>query len=144
VLSTDQKGAIAETAIIHAAVKMGIPVSRPVLPTRYDLIFDVGNRLLRVQCKWAVRDGDVISVRCYSARRSRHGIVKRSYSPDEVDAFVAYCLDVDRCYFLSLDRFSQQRAIQLRLSPTLNNQQLGINWAAEHELGATLETLQGP
>jgi hypothetical protein len=38
VLTTDQKGAIAETAIIHAAVKLGIPVARPVLPVRYDLI----------------------------------------------------------------------------------------------------------
>jgi PD-(D/E)XK endonuclease len=137
VLSSDQKGVIAETAIIQAAVKLGIPVSRPVLPTRYDLIFDLGPQLVRVQCKWAVRRGDVVSVRCYSSRRSGTGFVRRSYSPDEIDALVAYCPDVDRCYFLSLERFHQQ-AIQLRLGPTRNNQRAGVHWAGEYEFGATL------
>jgi hypothetical protein len=30
VLSTDQKGAVAETAIVHAAIKLGISVYTPV------------------------------------------------------------------------------------------------------------------
>jgi PD-(D/E)XK endonuclease len=39
-LSTNQKGAIAETAITHAAVKLGIAVYRPVAEGgRFDLIF---------------------------------------------------------------------------------------------------------
>ena len=46
-LSTDQKGAIAETAIIHEATKLGIPVAKPVLPVRYDLVFDLGDVLAR-------------------------------------------------------------------------------------------------
>ncbi len=42
-LTTDQKGAIAESAIVHAAIKAGIDVYRPVREGgRYDLIFDVG------------------------------------------------------------------------------------------------------
>jgi hypothetical protein len=47
-LTTDQKGAIAETAIALAAIKLGIGVSRPLGDERYDLIFDVGERLLPV------------------------------------------------------------------------------------------------
>jgi hypothetical protein len=51
-LSTDQKGAIAESAIAHAAIKLGIGVYRPLSDgERYDLIFDLGERLERVQCK---------------------------------------------------------------------------------------------
>jgi hypothetical protein len=42
VLSTDQKGAIAETAIIHEATKLGVSVAKPILPVPYDLIFDLG------------------------------------------------------------------------------------------------------
>ena len=95
-MTPDQKGAIAETAIIHAAVQLGIGVAKPVAPQRYDLIFDVGE-LLRVQCKWAVRTEDVIVVRCYSCRRSRDGMVRRSYTPDEIDSFAAYCADLKRC-----------------------------------------------
>ncbi|MBD0348648.1 MAG: hypothetical protein ICV59_05815, partial [Thermoleophilia bacterium] len=79
-LSTDQKGAIAETAIAHAAVALGIGVSKPVGDERYDLIFDLRPRLLRVQCKWAVRLGDVIAVRCYSTRRTATGLLKRGYT----------------------------------------------------------------
>lgn len=63
-LTTDQKGAIAESAVVHAAIKLGIGVYRPAFEGgRYDLIFDLGARLLRVQCKWAVRQGEVVVVR---------------------------------------------------------------------------------
>jgi len=101
VLTTDQKGAVAETAIIHAAVKLGIGVFKPISDgERYDLIFDIGTRLLRVQCKWARRYGDVIAVRTYSSRRARNGIRKRSYTGDDVDVIAVYCHDVHQCYLL--------------------------------------------
>ena len=57
--------------------------------SRYDLIFDLGDELVRVQCKWASRTGDVIAVPCYSCRRTAGGLLKRTYSADEVDAFAA-------------------------------------------------------
>jgi hypothetical protein len=41
-LTTDQKGAIAETAIVHTAIKLGIGVAKPIADERYDLIFDFG------------------------------------------------------------------------------------------------------
>jgi hypothetical protein len=90
-LTTDQKGAIAEAAVIKAAVELGVIVSRPVVECRYDLIFDVASRLLRVQCKWAHCDGEVIAVRCYSTRRDATGFVRRAYDRTEVDVFGVYC-----------------------------------------------------
>jgi PD-(D/E)XK endonuclease len=95
VLSTNRKGAIAETAIVAAATRLGIDVYRPVADGgRYDLIFDTG-RLVRVQCKWASRMADVVVVRCYSARRTRDGPVRRTYTADEIDAFGAYCAELE-------------------------------------------------
>jgi hypothetical protein len=48
-LTTNQKGAIAEAAVALAAIKAGIVVARPLSEgRRYDLIFDTGDRLLRV------------------------------------------------------------------------------------------------
>jgi hypothetical protein len=67
-MTPDQKGSIAEAAIVCAAIRLGIGVSRPVSPQRYDLVFDLGS-LVRVQCKWAVRIDDVVTFRCYSCRR---------------------------------------------------------------------------
>jgi PD-(D/E)XK endonuclease len=138
VLTTDQKGAIAKAAITAAAVKLGVDVYRPVLPGRCDLIFDVAGRLLRIQCKWAARDGSVVIVRCYSTRRTRDGFVKRPYTAEEVDAIVAYCPDLDRCFFLPPSLFANKPYIQLRLSPTRNNQERGVHWANLYAFEAKL------
>jgi hypothetical protein len=138
-LTSDQKGAVAETAIVHAATKLGISVYTPVAEGgRYDMIFELGSRLVRVQCKWAPRHGDVIVVRCYSTRRNCDGLLRRLYSADEIDAFAAYCADVDRCYLLPLETFGERSAIQLRLAPARNNQKAGLNWAKDFEFAATI------
>jgi PD-(D/E)XK nuclease superfamily protein len=132
-LTSNQKGAVAETAVAHAAVKIGIDVYRPVAEGgRCDLIFDFGQRLIRVQCKWAERRGEVIPVRCYSSRRARDGFLKRSYTAEEVDAIVAYCAELDRCFFLAVDLFACRTYVQLRLSPSRNNQKRGVNWADDY------------
>src|SRR5438094_444281 len=78
-LTTDQKGVIAELAIAHHAADLGIGVWHAYTVERYDLIFDLRNQLVRVQCKWASRHGDVLVVRCCSHRRNRDGLVRRRY-----------------------------------------------------------------
>jgi hypothetical protein len=140
VLTTDQKGNIAETSIVAAAIKLGIDVYRPVGEGgRYDMIFEIGSRLVRVQCKWAAQYHDVLVVRCYSSRRSRGGkIICRRYTGEEVDAFAAYCIELDTCYLLPARLWAERRQIQLRLAPPRNNQQQGINWAKDFEFAATL------
>ena len=128
-LTTDQKGAIAEAKIAAAAIELGIGVSRPVSPLRYDLIFDLGGRLARVQCKWASAKGGVVVVRCRTSRRGRDGYVKTDYRAEEIDLLAAYCGDLDTCYVLPVASFDGRSAVQLRLSPARNNQANGINWA---------------
>jgi hypothetical protein len=143
-LTTDQKGAIAELAIAKAATELGIDVYRPLAEGgRYDLIFDLVDRLVRVQCKSAPRHGEVIIVRCYSTRRSRDGLLRRTYAASEVDAFAAYCPDTERCYFLPYDAFPRRTEIRLRLSRSRNNQRLGVNWAENFEFAATLGRVPG-
>ena len=133
-LSSDQKGAVAESAIVHAAVKLGIGVSKPLTDgERYDLIFDLGSRLVRVQCKWANQRGEVILVRCYSSRRGRERLMRRPYTSDEVDAIAAYCADLDRCYFLPSSIIDSRAEVSLRLGSTRNGQRLRIRWADEFE-----------
>jgi hypothetical protein len=138
-LSTDQKGSIAEAAIVFAATKAGVGVLRPLTDgERYDLVFDLRPRLVRVQCKWASREGEVVAVRCYSSRRSGTGFIKTSYSREDVDFIAAYCPELERCYLLPLDLFDRRLQVQLRLGKTRNNQRRGINWEEAFELAATL------
>src|SRR5205823_8200274 len=118
----NQKGLIAETAIVHAALKVGIGVARPMNDERYDLIFDVGSDLVRVQCKWAVIRSGALIVRCVSRRRAADGFVTRSYGRDEIDAIAAYCAEIDRCFYVPLDVLRRERGISLRVIPPRNHQ----------------------
>src|SRR5258706_15890763 len=94
--TTDEKGGIAETAIANAALKQRIGVYSPCAEGgRYDLIFDTGKRLLRVQCKWAPLHGDVVVVRCQSNRRAAEGLRWRCYTAEEIDGIAAYCHELD-------------------------------------------------
>jgi hypothetical protein len=138
-LSPDQKGNIAEAAIAFHAVRMGVPVYRPLFEGgRYDLILELDGRLVRVQCKWAARYDEVLIIRCARNRRTRDGLLCRTYTVDEIDAFAAYSVDLDRCYYLPLEDFLGMKAIQLRIAPTRNNQRRRIRWAETYEFGATL------
>jgi hypothetical protein len=84
VLTTNQRGAIAEAEIVSAALKLGIGVFSALHDERYDLVFDLRPKLLRVQCKTAVLNGDVVVIRCYSSRRSAGGLLKRVYTRKEL------------------------------------------------------------
>ena len=145
-MTSDQKGAIAESAVLHAAVKLGIGVSKPLSDgERYDLVFDLRPRLIRVQCKWATRRGQVVCVRCCSSRRGRERHLRRCYTSEEVDAIAAYCPDVERCYLLPASIIDGRAELSLRLGSTKNGQQLGIRWATEFEFTRLdWESISGP
>jgi PD-(D/E)XK endonuclease len=144
VLTTDQKGNIAELAIALAAIKLGLDVYWPLGEGgRCDLILEARGRLNRVQCKWAPRQGEVVVVRCYSSRRNSDGLVRRKYVEGEIDAYAAYCEELDRCFFLPYGEFVGRTEIQLRLNDTKNNQKRGINWADDFDFAARLIDEQG-
>src|SRR3954454_24320249 len=131
-LTTNQLGLVAETAILHECVKLGVGVSRPLDDERYDLILDLRPQLLRVQCKWAVRAGDVVAIRCYTARRGPGGMIVRRYFSAQIDVLAAYCAELDRCYLLPMT-LATHRTVHLRLAPSRNNQLVGISWARDYE-----------
>ena len=136
-LSTNQKGAIAETGILHIATKLGIEVYVPAIEHgRYDMIFDLQGQLWRVQCKWGKLKGEVVSAHTQSSRRTADGFLARSYTEEEIDAIAVYCCDLDRCFFLPISLVAGRRMIHLRLGPARNNQRAGINWAQDYDLGA--------
>jgi PD-(D/E)XK endonuclease len=138
VLTPTEKGNIAEAEITAAAIRLGIVVLRPLAEGgRYDLVFDLGPRLLRVQCKWAARwSPQVVRVPLRTSRHTPNGYIRTTYSSDEIDGFAAYCPDPERCFYLPIAEFGGQSMVHLRLGPTGNNQAAGIKWAAEYEFGA--------
>jgi hypothetical protein len=141
VLTTNQKGAIAETQIAAAATQLGIPVLRPIVEHgRYDLAFEVNSRLLRVQCKWGRLDeaGGVVIVALQTSRFTPSGYVRTSYTAEEVDLFAVYCGELDRCYVLPVALTAGRRAMHLRLTPPRNGQRACIQLASDFELSGAV------
>jgi hypothetical protein len=144
-LTTDQKGAIAESAIVHAAIRLGVGVYRPLVEGgRYDLILAVGATLIRTQCKWATVARGAVVVRCYSSRRGPDRMIVRKYTEEEVDVIAAYCAETEQVYILLPQDFAGRREVRLRVMPALNNQRLKVNRAEDFTFEARLGVLQGP
>jgi prevent-host-death family protein len=136
-LTNGRKGAIAEARIAAEAVKLGFDVYRPIAEGgRYDLIVDVGNRLLRAQCKWATRKDSVVNVWMTTSRLTPHGYVRTTYNASEIDGIAAYCQDLERCFWLPIEEFAGRTSAQLRLSPPRNGQRAGLLWAEHYAFGA--------
>jgi prevent-host-death family protein len=145
VLSTNQKGAIAEMKIATAAVELGVPVLKPMQEYgRYDLAFEIARRLLRVQCKWGALDpsGAVIVVALTSKRLTPAGYVQSPYTQDEIDAVAVYCGALDRCYLLPVGLVVGRTAIHLRVKPPLNGQRACIQLATEFEFQGAVAQLE--
>ena len=136
-LTSNDKGNIAEMAIALEATKLGIEVLKPVAEhVRYDLAFDLGDQILRVQCKWARLERGVVCVNLVGYRLTSRGSIRSKYSSEEIDAVAAYCQALDRVYFLPAKEVAGRAAVYLRIAPTKNAQRAAINWADEYSLGA--------
>jgi prevent-host-death family protein len=152
-MDTNRKGAIAEAEIALEAMRLGIPVLKPVAEHgRYDLGLEVGGRIFRVQCKWGGFDADagVIKINLESSWLAPSGYVRRSYTAEEIDLVGVYCGSLDRCYLLPSAVFEGRRALWLRVNPPRNGQRACITLASEYnfsgavaQLGEHLNGIQG-
>ena len=138
-LTPSQTGAVAEAEIAAAVIRLKLLVLRPLSEGgRYDLLIDTGEHLLRVQCKWASRQGEVLSARRATCRHTPAGYRRSTYSAREVDAIAVYSPHTDCCYLIPIDEVEGRTGLSLRLSPTANNQARRIHWATDYELVASL------
>ena len=125
-LTTDQKGALAEAKIAAAAIELGIDVFRPLSEERVTTSSSIWvTSSFAFSARAAVLHGDVLAVPWYSARRNRDGFVKRPYTAGEIDVVAAYSPDLGQCFLLPIERFGTRTYVQLRLAPSRNNQRQG-------------------
>jgi prevent-host-death family protein len=145
VLSANQKGALAESEVVTAAVRLGIPVLKPVAEHgRYDLALEIGGRIYRVQCKWGAMDeaAKVVKVGLRTYCLTFSGERRSVYTADEVDLVAVYCGGNDRCYLLPSSRIDGRTQIWLRLSPPGNSQRASINLAEHYEFAGAVAQLE--
>lgn len=136
----NHKGNVAELAIATEAANLGLSVLKPLTEHEtYDLALDLGDRIWRVQCKWATFKDNVVHVHVGRNRTSKRGYVRTTYRLGELDALAAYCQALHQCYLLPAEMVVGRYAVQLRTAPPRNNQQAAINFAKDYELGAVAQ-----
>ncbi len=142
-MSSNAKGATAELAIAQEASRLGLGVFWPLVEHgRADLGIEVGDRILRVQCKWGRVRGDVIVVEIASSRHTPlNGYVRRKYTAAEVDAIAVYAGDLHRCFLIPIAQAQGRSAFHLRLAPARNGQRAAINFAADYEFSGAVVQL---
>lgn len=143
VFGPNEKGDIAEAEIAAAAIRAGCTVSRPLTDhPPYDLVIEVGGRLLRVQCKWAGLKNGVIAVRL---RRCSHspvrGYIRSSYGADEIDAVAAYCDELRECFLVGIEHVAGQDWLSLRVEAPRNGQRAAVHFAADYTLSGAIAQL---
>lgn len=94
-LSTQFKGVITELQVATYLLQHGYIVSQPLVQdSKYDLIVDVNNKLIRLQVKTARRhpknQGESIIFNCRSTTNNVRECKQRYYSEKEVDFFATY------------------------------------------------------
>ncbi len=140
VYQTNHKGAVAEAMIAAHAMKLGIDVLKPVAEHgRYDLLFNLPEKVLRVQCKWAPFQNGTVQIRVYSTRRGPEGLRRSRYTAEEIDAVAGYCSELDSCFLVPMSDIAGRADILLRVEPARNNQIGAVNMASAYELGAVAQ-----
>lgn len=121
------KGDITELSVLLYITKLGYQVSIPQGDrARYDQIWDINGKLLRVQVKTArVHKDGSIEVNCHSTNRFEGKTRNKRYTADEIDGIAT--IFNDRCYFIRVDEIPS-RSIKLRWENPLNNNQINIHW----------------
>jgi prevent-host-death family protein len=138
--NSNHKGNVAELAFAAEAARLGLEVYSPMTEHgRADLVLGIAGRLLRVQCKWANRRNDVVSINLATSRRSGSGHIRTTYTADEVDAIGAYCDELRECFLIPIDVAGGKNAMHLRLAPTRNGQRAALHWAEQYRLGAVAQ-----
>ncbi len=122
--STAQKGELALLCVLQRALQKGWITCRPTRDCRYDLVLDDGERLHRVQVKYAGRRASNCEG-AVSLDFTKGGKRDRTYLDHEIDAVIAYVAPAQRLVWLRREHFHGKRTIQLRYVPTRSGQKNG-------------------
>ena len=127
-------------AVMLALRETGYAVSVPFGEnTRYDLIADDGERLLRVQCKTGrLSNGGVVFRPSSSyAHHASPRVTRRRYE-GQIDYFAVYCLDNGGVYLVPIEDVGTTWMAILRVEPARNGQRKRIRPASDYQV-ATIE-----
>ena len=140
VANTKAVGNTTEAIVLAEFLKAGFPVLLPFGEnSRYDMVVEVGQSLLRVQCKTAHRcgaDGASLRFHTRSVRiKNRSGEIENRSYRGQADLFAAYAPCTNQVYILAVDDVPETDA-WLRLTPNRGTNQYRSRMAGDCTLEA--------
>lgn len=133
------KGNLTELEVLTYMTRLGYQVSIPFGDReRYDQIWDIHGKLLKVQVKtasWVDGDNTAIKFSCRSSQRS-HGKTKNTrYQVGEIDYFATFW--DGQCYLVPLEETSNEKILRFALPK--NGQVKGITFAETYKVEEMLQ-----
>ena len=139
-MDSKQKGNITELEVLTYVTKKGYQVSIPFGDReRYDQIWDINGKLIKVQVKTSrlTDDSSSIIFSCRSNTKVQGKIMHSRYTKDEIDYFATFWND--RCYLVSVEETSTEK--RLRFEPPKNGQVKGVSFAKDYLMEEVLKKL---
>ena len=135
-MSTKQTGDLSEISFVAWCLEKGLGVALPFGDRHpYDVIVDVGGRLIKVQVKtgW-YRYSGVLAVAVTNTTTENGKWVYQNYI-GRADRIVARDPETKIMYVFRPDDLGEDaREIHFRLRPTKNKQKVGVRFAVDYEL----------
>ena len=106
---TKMKGDIAEQAVILEGLNRGMGVLRPIgdrLP--YDLVFDINNKLVKIQVKaaWLDKRSNSYKVDNRRCNTNRRHMFHSKYNCNDFDFAIAYIIELNVSYIFPFNVFT--------------------------------------
>ena len=130
-MNSKAKGEVSEGHVVAHLLKLGYSVSIPFGDNqRYDLIYDDGSRLWRVQVKTArLHRGCLV----FSTASVNGFTGKKTSYRGQIDLFMAYSPHTERVYRVPVDEAGLTE-VSLRVEPARGGPLTTIRWASNYEL----------
>lgn len=131
-------GNITELEVLTYITKLGYQVSIPFGDReRYDQIWDINGKLLKVQVKTSHSIDNAIKFSCRSSHRKEGKCISSKYTSDEIDCFATFW--DGKCYLVPITETSNEKT--LRFAPPKNGQIKGISFAKDYEVEEVLSRM---
>ena len=135
-MNTIEKGFLTELQCQKDFIELGYIVSQPIIPCRYDFLVDLGDKIIKVQCKSShLNDtvGKSITFYCQSTHNPKGGKnIKKGYK-NQIDYF--YTCWEEQGYLVPVSECSSTKTLRF----TVEHPTKTMNWAKDYEIQKVLE-----
>ena len=128
-----RKGEIGKLKVQLRATELGFLVSIPAVEGRYDLVFDDGKRMYRVQVKYCDKRSTEGSVELDLRKQCRGQGKRKAYTGGEIDVVVVYLPVTNKCYWFDTGQFDGVKSLTIRFDTPKNGRSKGLRFAKDFE-----------